>query len=302
MPADTDTNAAGASNRGDIVLLGLAVVAVSTSAPLIRYAAAPALAVAMWRNALAIPALVGFAGRGRLPDRRERRLILISGALLAAHFATWIPSVSYTSVASSVALVATQPAWAALFARLRGEPVERQVWVGIAVAFCGVLVLSGVDLSVSGRAAFGDLLAVIGGMFAAAYVTVGSEVRRTVDTTVYATGCYAVAALALLVMCAIGGRPVIGFPAGTWLAIAGLVIGPQLLGHTLVNWVLRSISATAVSVAILFEVVGASVLAALWFDETPSAAAAPAALLILAGVILVIRSGRRRTTEGVPVA
>jgi len=287
--------------RGDLVLLGVAVLAVSTSGPLIRYAAAPALAVAMWRNLLALPALAVPALRARRPDRREARLIALSGAFLAAHFAAWIPSLSYTSVASSVALVATQPVWAALIARARGEHVHREVWIGIGVALVGVLVLSGVDLSISARALFGDLLALVGGALAAAYVSVGSQVRRTVGTAVYTTGSYGVASVLLLVACLASGRPLTGYDAGTWLAIAALVLGPQLLGHTLVNTVLRSITATAVSVAILFEVVGATVLAALWFGETPPLAAVPAGLLIFAGVIVVIRAGRRRPVEGAPL-
>ena len=114
------------------------------------------------------------------------------------------------------------------------------------------------------------------------------------------------AATVLLVACLVSGRAVVGFDAGTWLAIGALVLGPQLLGHTLVNRVLRSISATAVSVAILFEVVGASIIAAIWFDETPPPAAAPAAVLIIVGVVVVIRAGRRqtiarRTVEGAPL-
>lgn len=298
----TDANAGhGVDHQGDVALLGVAVLAVSTSGPLIRYAAAPALAVAMWRNLLAVPITVLMARGSSLPDRRERRLIGLSGLLLAAHFATWIPSLSYTTVASSVALVATQPIWAAIFARWRGEPVDRQVWVGIGIALVGVVVLSGVDLSFSTRAAFGDLLAVIGGVFAAAYVTIGSDVRRSVDTAVYTTGCYGVAAVTLLVLCVVSGREITGYDGGTWMAIIALVLGPQLLGHSLVNRVLRSISATSVSVAILFEVVGASIIAAIAFDETPPIQAAPAGALILTGIIVVIRSGRRRPPEGVPL-
>lgn len=285
----------------DLVLLGVAVLAVSASGPLIRYAAAPALAIAMWRNALALPVLAGPALRARRPDRRERRLIVLAGTFLAAHFATWVPSLSYTTVASSVALVATQPVWAALIARSRGEHVHREVWVGIGIALAGVLVLSGVDLSISARALFGDVLAVLGGVFAAAYVTVGSQVRRSVDTAVYTTGCYGVAAALLLLACLVSGRGVVGYETTTWLAIVGLVVGPQLLGHTLVNTVLRSITATAVSVAILFEVVGATVLAALWFGETPPVAAVPAGLLIFSGIIVVIRAGRPRPVEGAPL-
>jgi drug/metabolite transporter (DMT)-like permease len=285
----------------DLALLGVAVLAVSTSGPLIRYATAPALAIAMWRNALALPALALPALRARRPDAREARLIALAGAFLAAHFATWVPSLSYTTVASSVALVATQPVWAALIARARGEHVHRQVWVGIGIALAGVVLLTGVDLTISARALFGDLLALVGGALAAAYVSVGAEVRRTVGTSVYTTGCYGVAAALLLVACLASGRPITGFPSTTWLAIVALVVGPQLLGHTLVNVVLRSITATAVSVAILFEVVGAALLAALWFGETPPLAAVPAGLLIFSGVIVVIRAGRRRPVEGAPL-
>lgn len=287
--------------RGDLALLGVAVLAVSTSGPLIRYAAAPALAIAMWRNALALPVLAIPAWRARRPSRREARLIGLSGVFLAAHFAMWVPSLSYTTVASSVALVATQPVWAALIARARGEHVHRQVWIGIGVALVGVLILSGVDLSISPRALFGDLLAMAGGALAAAYVSVGSEVRRSVGTAVYTTGSYGVASALLLLACLLSGRPLAGFSTATWLAIAALVVGPQLLGHTLVNTVLRSITATAVSVAILFEVVGATVIAALWFGETPPLAAVPAGLLIFSGIIVVIRAGRRRPVEGAPL-
>lgn len=287
--------------RGDLLLLGVAVIAVSTSGPLIRYASAPALAIAMWRNLLVLPPLVLAARGSHRPSRREARLIGLAGLFLAAHFATWIPSLSYTSVASSVALVCTQPVWAAVIARWRGEDVARQVWAGIAVALLGVVVLSGVDLTVSARALFGDLLALAGGVLAAAYVAVGHEVRRSVDTAVYTSGCYAVAAATLLAACLLSGRELVGFDRGTWLAIAATAVGPQLLGHTLVNIVLRSITATAVSVAILFEVVGATLLAAWWFGETPPLAALPAGLLIFSGVIVVIRAGRRRPVEGAPL-
>ncbi len=299
MPSPTDPPTAATT---DFVLLGVAVFAVSTSAPLIRYAAAPALAISMWRTVLAVP-VVGLLAIGhRRPDRRERRLITYAGLLLALHFAVWIPSISYTSVASSVALVATQPVWAAMIARVRGEHIERAVWIGIGIALSGVVILTGVDLQLSSRALFGDLLALAGGICAASYVTVGAEVRKTVDTALYTAGCYTVAGVALLIMCIVARRDLVGYDAGTWLAILGLVVGAQLLGHTLLNQVLRNLSATSVSVAILFEVIGAAVIAAIAFDETPPLAAAPAALLILTGTVVVIRSGRRRPIEGAPIA
>ena len=281
----------------DFALLAVAIVAVSTSAPLIRGAAGPALAIAFWRNALSVPIVGGWVAT-RAPERVargartlvERRLSRVSGVLLAAHFATWIPSLSYTSVASSVALVATQPVWAALIAHRRGHRVARGTWLGIGLALTGALLLTGVDVSISSRALAGDLLAVVGGMLAAAYVTVGAEVRRTVSTGVYALSCYSTAAGVLLVVCVAGRQPLWGYAPGTWWAIGGLVVGAQLLGHTIMNRVLRSISPTIVSVAILFEILGATLIARVAFGETPPAGAWPAALLIAAGVVAVVRS------------
>jgi len=284
---------------GDYALLAVAVVAVSTSAPLIRGADAPTLAIAFWRNALSLP-LLGLWLVARRAERagwrarspRDRRLSRLSGAFLAAHFATWIPSLSFTTVASSVALVATQPVWAALIARQRGEHIHRGTWTGIGLALTGTLVLTGVDLSISGRALFGDLLALVGGMLAAAYVTVGGEVRQRLSTVSYALACYATASALLLAVCLVSSQELRGYDQDTWLAIAGLVIGAQLLGHTLVNLVLRSISPTAVSVAILFEILGATLIARVAFGETPPAGAWPAAVLIAAGVVMVVRSGQ----------
>ena len=294
---DARSAAGSAPPTLDLALLGLAVVAVSTAAPLVRVADAPTLAVAFWRNALALPVLglvVAVRSRRELRrlDARERRLSVVAGLFLGAHFATWVPSLSFTSVASSVALVCTQPVWAALIARWRGDYVPRLAWWGIGSAVAGAVVLSGVDLSIDPRALFGDLLAVVGGALAAAYVTVGAEVRRTVSTSVYALVCYAVAAGALLVICGIGRQPLAGagYDATTWLALVAMVAGPQLLGHTVVNRVLRTTSPTLVSVAILFEIVGSAVLAWIAFDEVPPASAVPAALLIGAGVVLVVRA------------
>jgi drug/metabolite transporter (DMT)-like permease len=258
---------------------------------------APTLAIAFWRNALALPVLgllVALGPRAREAflglSPREARLSAVAGLFLAVHFATWVPSLSFTSVASSVALVATQPVWAALIARHRGEHVTPRAWTGIGLAMAGVVVLAGVDLSLSPRALFGDLLALTGGMMAAGYVTVGAEVRRTVPTTVYTTLCYAVAAAGLLVVCLVGRQPLAGYDATTWWALVAMVVGPQLLGHTLVNRVLRTTGATLASVAILFEIVGSAFIAWLAFDEVPPVTAVPAGILIGAGVVLVVRS------------
>jgi drug/metabolite transporter (DMT)-like permease len=282
---------------GDLVLIAVAVAAVSTSAPLIREAEAPALAIAFWRNTMAVAVLVPvclvrrrdeISRLGRVPARGS----VFAGVLLAAHFATWVPSLSYTTVASSVALVATQPVWAALLARARGDEVPAQAWWGIALAFGGAVLLTGVDVSLSGRALAGDLLALAGGMLAAAYVTVGADVRQSVSTTLYTAICYSTAAALLGLLGAGGGQRLAGFDGRTWLCLLAITAGPQFLGHSLVNRVLRTTSATIVSVAILFEIVGSSLLAWAAFGETPPAGAYPAAVLIAAGIVLVVLAGR----------
>jgi drug/metabolite transporter (DMT)-like permease len=156
----------------------------------------------------------------------------------------------------------------------------------------GVVVLSGVDLSIAPRALFGDLLALVGGVMAAAYVTVGADVRRTVSTSVYSLVCYGVAAGGLLAVCLVGHQELVGprYDTTAWAALVAMVIGPQLLGHTVVNRVLRTTSPTLVSVAILFEIVGSALIAWIAFDEVPPATAVPAGILIGVGVVLVVRS------------
>jgi drug/metabolite transporter (DMT)-like permease len=298
----SDTDASPAVSRQpalDLALLGVAVVAISTSAPLIRAAAAPALAIAFWRNAIAVGALIPVVAIANSDElgaltERERRQSVTAGIYLGAHFATWVPSLSFTTVASSVALVATQPVWAALLARRRGEHVSGRTWAGIVVALAGVLLLTGVDLALSARALFGDALALAGGVLAALYVTVGADVRRTVSTNVYTLVCYSVAAVGLLVVCLVSGQDLVGYSTATWLYLLAMAAGPQLLGHSVVNRVLRTTSATVVSVAILFEIVGSTFLAWVFFDEAPPAAAYPAAVLIGAGVVLVVGGGRTR--------
>lgn len=298
------------ARRSDPFLLGVGVVAVSLSGPIIREADAPALAIAAWRNLIAVPILavvvvVAHRRAAATVDRRQRRLIALAGVLLGAHFATWIPSLELTTVASSVALACTQPVWSATIAHLRGEPVGRRTWVGIGIALVGVVVLTGVDLSVSGRALAGDLLALAGGALAAAYVTVGAEVRRNVPNPVYTLGCYGVAGVVLGVL-AVGGRQdMAGWDGRTWLLLLAVTVGPQLLGHSVFNRVLPVFGPTVVSVAILLEVIGSTLLAWWWFDEVPPAAAIPAGVLLLTGLAVVAtaprsdraRSGRRGTPD-----
>lgn len=293
--------------RSDLILIAIAVAAVSTSGPLIRYADnAPAMSIAMWRNALAALVIVPFALLTRRDElqaltRRDWLLCVGAGVVLAAHFATWIPSLGYTTVASATALVATQPVWSALIARYRGEQIARRGWMGIAIAVLGAAALSGVDFGISQRAVWGDVLAIAGGMLAGAYVALGGSIRQRVSTTVYTGICYSTAAIVLLLVCAVGSQPLTGYDANTWWAIGGLTVGAQLFGHSVFNHVLKTTSPTFVSICILFEVAGAALLAGVFFDEWPSLAAIPAALLIVGGIVMVVRAGTRPEVSGVPV-
>ncbi len=288
--------AVGLVQRTDVLLIAVALTAVSTSGPLIAAAAVPALAIAFWRNALAagllLPvALVTCRDELRRLDGRELRLAALAGLLLALHFATWTPALTYTSVASATALVATQPVWAAMISAARGAPVGRAVWVGIAVAMSGALLLTGVDLQLSGRALLGDLLALAGGAFAALYMTAGSEVRRSVSTTTYTLLCYATTAALLLGACLVAGQHLTGYDADDWAKLAALTLGAQLLGHSLFNRVLRTVGPTLVSMLILLEIPGAAALAAVFLGERPPLLAVPAAVLLVCGLGLVIRAG-----------
>ncbi len=290
----------------DAVYLSIALVAVSTSGPLIAATAAPALAIAFWRNALGAGVMLPAAlltARDELRglDGRERRLALLAGALLALHFAVWIPSLSYTTVASATALVATQPVWAALISGVRGAPVGNRVWVGIAVAMSGALLLTGVDLRLSTTALLGDLLAVAGGVFAAAYMVAGSEVRRSVSTTTYTALCYSTTAVLLLVVCVVGRQSLTGYSGSDWVKIVALTAGAQLLGHSLFNRVLRSTSPTVVSLSILLEIPGAALIAALFLGQRPPLLALPAAVLLVTGLGLVIRASSRAVEPSIPV-
>jgi drug/metabolite transporter (DMT)-like permease len=262
------------------------------------------MAVAAWRNVLGAGVFVPLVVLRR-PVRtelrstpsRQRRTAILAGALLGAHFATWIPSLSYTSVASSVALVATQPVWAAVLARLRGQRVAAGTWTGILLAVAGAVTLSGFDWSTSARALFGDVLALVGGALAAAYVTVGAQARATIGTTVFTALAWTTAAVGLVAACLVGGVSLWGYSGRSWLYLGALTAGAQLLGHAVFGRILRTTSPTVISVAILGEVVGATLLAWAWFGERPSGAVVPAGVLIAVGVVTVVRSA-----SGVPPA
>jgi len=290
----------------DLLTMAVGIFAVSTSGPLMAATAAPALAIAFWRNGMATAVLVPWTlARHRSELRgmrgRERRLAVVAGGFLALHFATWVPSLTLTTVASATALVSTQPVWAALLARRAGARIAALAWAGIVVAVLGAGLLTRADVAVSGRAVAGDLLALVGAMAAAAYMVAGSEVRRHVSTATYTTVCYATTAALLLLTCLAGGQALAGYPASAWCRLLAVTAGAQFLGHSLFNRVLQRVSPTMVSLALLFEVPGAALLAAAFLHQTPGKSAIPGLALLVAGIALVVAARGRGAEPPEPV-
>jgi drug/metabolite transporter (DMT)-like permease len=284
--------------------LVVAVSAVSSSAPLIAFAAAPALAIAFWRNALAVGVIgpvalvrprrrAELAALARGPGRRAGLSSLLAGVALAVHFGTWVPSAKLTSAATATALVATQPVWQGLIARAQGRRLRPAAWAGIGVAVAGGAIATGADVGISSRAVVGDLLAAAGGVAGAVYIALGERARATTSTTAYTAVCYTVCTVLLGAVCAWWGVPLAGFDARTWLAIAALAAGAQLLGHSLFNYALHRTPATTISVVALLEVPGAAFIAWAWLGQLPRPAALPGLALVVLGVLVVVLDGAR---------
>jgi drug/metabolite transporter (DMT)-like permease len=222
-------------------------------------------------------------------SRTSRWLLLGSGLALGCHFAAWVSSLSYTSIAASSVLVQTMPIWVALAGPLIGEHTSARGWVGIMIALVGTAVIAaastGGELT---NPALGDALAVAGAIFAAAYVLIGRKVRQELSLVGYAGSVYAIAAVALGAAMVVSGTPFVGFPAEAWLLFAAMTAGPQFLGHTVFNHLLGEVKASVVSVALLAEPVGATLLGLLVFHERPGPQVVIGAAVVLAGVAVTV--------------
>ncbi|MDQ3735504.1 MAG: DMT family transporter [Actinomycetota bacterium] len=286
-------------------LLFVGVLGVSLSAPLTALLAAPALALGFWRTALAAGVLLpGGVLRRNAELRHLRPAVLgrcvLAGAFLAAHFGTWIPSITLTSVSAATALVCTTPIWTALAATVVGQRMPRAGWLGLVLAITGAAVIAGVDLSVSAEALLGDGLALAGGMFAAGYVLIGARVRREISTTTYSICCYGVCAVLLGGLAILAGVPLIGFDTRDWLLILAITFAAQLLGHTVFNLVVSEVGPTIVGLVLLLEVPGAALFALILIGQAPPALALPGLALVVLGVALVVRAGDHGAEEPVP--
>lgn len=271
----------------------VAILGVSASGPLMAGAAAPALAIGFWRNALGTLAVAPFAApraRGELGmlGRDGWRTTIFAGLMLALHFGTWVTALKMTSVAAATAMVSMQVVFVVIIDRLRGEVAPRSVIAGMALAIVGVLVITGVDFSLSAKALTGDLLALVGGLTAALYLIAGSQVRERVSTSSYTVACYGICAAALGLACLVGQVEMVDFSGRTWLAIIGVTICAQLLGHSVLNHLLAVMSPGVLSLLLLIEVPGAALLAGIFLGQTPPVGVYVGLALILAGLVVVV--------------
>jgi drug/metabolite transporter (DMT)-like permease len=301
-----------------VLLFG--ILAVSTAAIFIRYAQAyaPSLVIAAYRLSLATLVLAPVALTRHRTELRALQgkallLALFSGFFLALHFATWISSLEYTSVASSVVLVTTTPLWVALLAPFAvKEPLTRLVIIGMVLALAGGITVGLSDACavsragltcasmaevVQGKAFLGNLLALTGAIMAAAYILIGRKLRGGMSLVSYIFVVYGMAAIVLLALVLLARHPLFGYPPQAYLWFILLALVPQLLGHSTFNWALRYLSAAYVSITLLGEPIGSTILAYFLLHEAPGALEVFGAILILAGIYIASQGEGQSTKE-----
>lgn len=288
-------------------VLALGVAVVSSASILIRYAqeaGVSSLVIAAGRLAIASLVLTPFAWRAlreELPRlaARDLAVAIAAGCALALHFASWISSLEYTSVASSTVLVTTNPVWVGLASvMLLGERVRWATWLGIGLTVLGTVIILIADSALAparreGSALLGNGLALVGALTASAYLLIGRALRGRLSLAAYVWLVYSVAALVLGAMAGAGGAQVTGFPLVAYLCVVALALGPQLIGHTAINYTLRRVSATATAVAILGEPVGSALLAWALLAEPIGAAQMLGFAAIAIGIVVAARAESR---------
>ena len=280
------------------VLVG--VFAISFSALFVRLSTAPALIIATYRLLFTFLLLVPFTLLRHRQDLRElpwreRRLAAASGICLALHFVTWFTSLNYTSVASSVVLVTTQPVFVVLGSWLLfRERISRRALFGMLLSLAGSFIIGASDFQLDMRAFWGDLLALAAAMLVSGYLLIGRRLRGTVSLSAYTFFTYGSSAL-LLIVISLGSRtPFYPYPANDWLLFFGLALVCTVLGHTVFNWVLRYVQASVVSVSVLGEPLGAIIWASVFLHEYPTRRQMIGAGFIFAGLFLFTRASVRQ--------
>ena len=274
--------------RPDLIRLIIGIFGIGSSGPLIALSAMPVPTLIFWRNLGGSLMTLPFALRHKL-DRSGARWAILAGVVLAVHFVGFFLSMRMTSVTAGTAIVATQPIFAAFFVKLTGGHIPTRAWFGMLISFTGVLLVTGIDLHLDRRSFLGDLSALISGALAAAYMLIGSRAQQTLATTSYTTICYFVCAATALPMALVSGYEILHFAPREWWILLGLIIGAQLLGHTMFNLTLKRVSPAVVSMIVFFEVPVAALLSLIFkIGKQPTFSIIPGVILILAGCILVV--------------
>ncbi len=275
------------------LFLPIGILAISTASIFIKLCDAPALIIATYRLTFASFFLLPFACHKKIWQKwngSELRWLALSGLFLALHFAFWIASLKFTSVASSVVLVSTNPIFVGLGAWLfLKEPLERNLIIGILLSFSGTGLISFGDVTLSKAALMGDGLALLGAVAASGYLLVGRKMRKGQDLLSYIFPVYLAGAVALIILSLAFQKPFFGYASSTYLYFFLLALVPQLIGHTTFNWALKYISAPMVAIAILGEPVGSTVLAFIFLGEGLTPLKIVGGLLIFGGILIAIK-------------
>jgi len=313
-------NSPKSSHISPVVAILFGILAVSTASIFIRFAQkeATSLVIAAWRLTVASLILIPVAAtthRRELTSlkRNELLLALLSGIFLALHFATWITSLQYTTVASSVVLVSTIPLWVALLSPFTiKEPIRRAVLIGLVLALVGgVMVGLSDSCSVTaggltcpslsnflhGRAFLGDILALCGAIAGAAYLLIGRKLRVKMSLISYISLVYGMAAIVLVIIMLFARENPFGYSAHIYIWLILLAVIPQLIGHSTFNWALGYLSAAYVSITLLGEPIGSTILAYFILHEKPSPIKLVGGVLILVGIYIASRSETDKTPE-----
>ena len=263
------------------------MVGIGTSGPVIALSTMPVPSLIFWRNLGGAIVMSPFALRAKEWRTSAQRSAIgqsaIAGVFLAAHFLGFFAAMRLTSVAAGTALTTTQPIFAALYLRFKGEHIPRRAWWGMSIAFLSVLLITGFDLQLSLRAFLGDLAALVGAALAAAYMLIGSKAQKRVSTATYTSVCYGTCAVAVLPVSLVAGFELLHFPAKQWLLVIALILGAQMLGHTMFNLSLKRVSPAIVSLIVFFEVPVSAILAFWWLGQHPAGGTIPGIIGLLLG-------------------
>lgn len=307
---------AGANEEGTPIIppmigLLLAIVAISTGAILVRLSTEPPAVAAFYRVLFTTLPLVPIAiwryrHEFRKITARDLTFASLAGIALAIHFAAWFESLDWTSVAASVTLVQSQPIFVAIGAWLvLRERITNRIVLGILVAVAGMVTMSLGDflggVLIGPNPLYGNALALLGAVMMAGYVLAGRSLRQRVNLIPYVVVVYGVCTVVLLALVVGQGHPLSGYPRREWLIFLGLALGPGLFGHTVINWVLGHIDSSVVSVSMLGEPIGATILALIILVEVPTGFTIIGGAIVLVGIYLTVSESRQtETTTSTP--